>query len=145
MVDTQQKNMRIDHEGKVLLVDVVSQLRELQDEIQANMNQIKARKINISKQNLLSPKTFSIQPKPSHLKLVTSNIGQQKELLPAQEIITETKEKSFQTVPEQFHQKFRLDSDGQKFTSQKNPIVGDSLPEMEELKEIISLLEKLDD
>ena len=139
MLENKSKIPVKDPEGKVSLTDVIDLLKGLQQEVQESVEEIKTRKARLNRQKLQGSQKTSGRNRGTHLRLVTG----------ADHAISSEQQKSTESI-KKFLQPSLLVEDSEEHahfqnmnTSEKK--LQDSVPEMEELKEIMGLLEKLEE
>ena len=138
MLEKKSKIPVKDTEGKISLTDVIVLLKGLQQEVQESVEEIKTRKARLNRQKLQGSQKTSGRNRGTHLRLVT---GADSAMVPEQQESTESTK---------FLQPSLLVEDSEEHAHYLNMNASekkmkDSVPEMEELKEIMGLLEKLEE
>ena len=147
MSETEHKDIPVDSQGRVALNDVVVVLKELRHEVRDSMDQIRSRRVNATKQKLVGANKMPHRPRATHLKLVASNTSK-----------TGSMPDDSLSIPAGKNKKDSVLIKGQGMVAPKNSSSGNStrtegqqertsskpLPEIEELHDIISLLDKLE-
>ena len=147
MSENEHKDIPVDSQGRVALNDVVVVLKELRHEVRASMDQIRSGRVNATKEKLVGVNKMSHRPRATHLKLVTCNTSKNGSIL----------EDSL-SIPAERNRKDSVLIRGEGMVAPKNSSSGNStrtegqqdrtyskpLPEIEELHDIISLLDKLE-
>ena len=147
MSETEHKDIPVDSQGRVALNDVVLLLKELRHEVRASMDQIRSRRVNATKQKLMGANKIPHRPRATHLKLVASNtskngsISEESLSIPG---VKNTKDSVLikgegMVVPRNISSDKSTWSEKQQNLTSPKP-----LPEIEELHDIISLLDKLE-
>ena len=147
MSETEHKHILVDSQGRVALIDVVVLLKELRQEVRTSMDKIRSRRVNAIKQKLVGVNKMPHRQRATHLKLVASNTSK-----------IETIPDDSLGIPEGQNIKDSVLIKGEGKVASENSSSGNStqpegqeqqipsnpLPEIEELHDIISLLDKLE-
>ena len=140
MQDSKTLRLEKDSDGKVALSEVIDMLKELQQEVRESVDEIKIRKARLNRQKLYGTPKTSQRSRGTHLRLISGN---DRSTLTVQKDSSKTSEKLLQPAS------FMGDAESVEASLQvRNAVeknLSDTVPEMEELKEIIGLLDKLED
>ena len=139
MLENKSKIPVKDTEGKVSLTDVIDLLKGLQQEVQKSVEEIKTRKARLNRQKLQGSQKTSGRNRGTHLRLLT---GADSTMTPEQQESTESTKKYLQ--PSMLVEDSKKHAHFQNMNASEKKMQ-DSVPEMEELKEIMGLLEKLEE
>ena len=147
MFEIEQKDIPVDSQGRVALRDVVVMLKELRHEVRASMDQIRSRRVNATKQKLVGANKMPHRPRATHLKLVASSTSKTGSIAYDSLSIPIGKNRKDSVLikgegmvaPKNSSLVNSTRTEGQQDRSHSKP-----LPEIEELHDIISLLDKLE-
>ena len=139
MLDTKTLRLEKDSDGKVALSGVIDMLKELQQEVRESVDEIKIRKARLNRQKLYGTPKTGQRSRGTHLRLISGN---DHSTLAVKQDSSKTSEKLLQPAS------FMGDAESVEASLQvRNAVeknLSDTVPEMEELKEIIGLLNKLE-
>ena len=139
MLDTKSLKLEKDIDGKVSLSEVIDLLKELQHEVHCSVQQIKTEKARKNRQKLYGTPKSSQRNRGSHLRLISRNDRSNQEVQKTHEISSMG-----------FQHQARENTPATETTLKQATNIAElnlnhAVPEMEELKEIIGLLDKLEE
>ena len=140
MLDKKILRLEKDSDGKVALSEVIDMLKELQQEVRESVDEIKIQKARINRQKLYGTPKTSQRNRGTHLRLISGN---DRSTLKVKQDSSKTSEKLLQPASNMGDAESVYASLQVRNAVEKN--LSDTVPEMEELKEIIGLLDKLED
>ena len=127
MLDTKSLKLEKDTDGKVSLSEVIDLLKDLQHDVHCSVQQIKTEKAQKNRQKLYGTPKSSQRNRGSHLRLISGNDRSNQEI-----------QKTHEVSAMGFQHQVRENT-----SAAEN--LNHAVPEMEELQEIISLLDKLEE